>query len=221
DTGSRLLGAAGIAVVETVTCSSPDAAAAAADRLGYPVVAKVAHPDLVHKSDAGGVRVGLADASAVRAAAEHLLRLAPDARVLVQPEVAGLEVIVGGLRDPQFGAAVLVGLGGIHVEVLDDVAGGLAPLDLEACRQLLSGLRGSGLLGGVRSAPPVDVTALAEVVRAAGDLVASVPEIAELDLNPVLATPGGAVVVDWRIRVEFSPGQDEPAPVIGHPTTEN
>ena len=211
DTGARLLGAAGITVVETVTCSSPDAAAAAADRLGYPVVAKVAHPDLVHKSDAGGVRVGLADASAVRAAAEHLLRLAPDARVLVQPEVAGLEAVVGGLRDPQFGAVVLVGLGGIHVEVLADVAVGLAPLDLVACHQLLSGLRGSELLAGARGAAPVDVAALADVVRAAGDLVASVPEIAELDLNPVLVRAAGAVVVDWRIRVGISPGQDEPA----------
>ncbi|MBA2455761.1 MAG: acetate--CoA ligase family protein, partial [Nocardioidaceae bacterium] len=80
-----------------------------------------------------------------------------------------------------------------------------------ACHQLLSGLRGSELLAGARGAAPVDVAALADVVRAAGDLVASVPEIAELDLNPVLVRAAGAVVVDWRIRVGISPGQDEPA----------
>lgn len=209
DLGAQLLTSAGVAVVESVMCRSADEVVEAAAGLGWPVVVKVVHPDLLHKSEAGGVRAGLTDLPAVRAAAECLLGLAPGARVLVQPEVDGLEVVVGGLRDPQFGAVVMVGLGGIHVEVLGDVAFGLAPLDHEASRRLLGSLRGSALLTGARGALAVDVDAVAATLQAVGGLLASVPEIAELDLNPVLATATGAVAVDWRIVARFSPGQDE------------
>lgn len=207
--GAQLLAGAGVPVVESVTCTTAEAVVAAATRLGYPVVAKVVHPDLVHKSEVGGVRIGLTDSSQVRHAAEQLLALAPQAQVVVQPEVDGVEVVIGGLRDPQFGAMVMVGLGGIHVEVLGDVAFGLAPLDQGAARRLLGTLRGAPLLTGTRGTPPVDIDAIARIVCAVGALLSSVPEIAELDLNPVRVTTGGAVAVDWRILVEFSPGQDK------------
>jgi acetyltransferase len=209
DTGARLLAEAGIAVVESVLCTSQDEAVAAGDRLGYPVVVKVVHPDLLHKSDVHGVRVGLSGAGEVRAAAAELFALAPGSKVLVQPRVDGLEVAVGGLRDPQLGPVVMVGIGGVLVEVLDDVVFGLAPLEQQEARRLLDRLRGQALLGGVRGGGPVDRDALAGVVRAAGDLLTSVPEVVEVDLNPVLVTAGGCLVVDWRVRVENSPGQDK------------
>jgi len=138
--------------------------------------------------------------------------LAEGSRVLVQAEASGVEVVVGGLRDPDFGPAVLVGLGGVFVEALDDVALALAPLHRQDARRLLTSLRGHPLLEGARGTPPVDLDALARLIRSVGDLVASVPEIAEVDLNPVLATEHGCLAVDGRILVANRPPQDhEPA----------
>jgi acetate---CoA ligase (ADP-forming) len=196
-----LLAEAGIPVIEIALCTSPSAAAAAARRLGYPVVAKVAHPELTHKSDAGGVRLGLGTAAAVRRAARDLLALADGASVLVQPQGQGVELVVGGLRDPQFGPVVLAGLGGILVEARDDVALAVAPVDEAAAIALLRSLRGSAVLDGLRGQPAVDLPAVARVIVRVGRLLADAPEILELDLNPVLAGDRGCVAVDWRIRV--------------------
>jgi acetyltransferase len=126
--------------------------------------------------------------------------------VLVQPELPGVELVIGGLRDPQFGPLVMVGLGGTLVEVLGDVEFALAPLTADDAHRALVGLRGQTLLTGVRGSAPADVDALVGMITAVGDLVASVPEITELDLNPVIVTPAGPVAVDWRIRIK-SPGQ--------------
>ncbi|HZD01474.1 MAG TPA: acetate--CoA ligase family protein [Actinomycetes bacterium] len=197
--GAALLHEVGIATAATRVCASVEAAAVAAEKLGFPVVAKVVHPELSHKSDAGGVRTGLAGAAAVRSAAAALLALVPGARVLVQRQVGGVEVAIGGLRDPQFGPVIMVGLGGVMVEVLDDVGFALAPLDVEQALRRLHALRGWPVLAGVRGALPVDATALARTIVAVGDLVVAHPEIAELDLNPVFASAGGAVTADWRI----------------------
>jgi len=193
------LAAAGIDVVETVVCADADEAVSAADGFGYPAVLKVIHPALSHKSDVGGVRVGLSDATAVRVAADELLALRPGARVLVQPQAGGVEFVVGGLRDPGFGPVVMVGLGGTAVEVLGDVQFAVAPIDAGYAERMLRSLRGAALLDGVRGAAAVDVAALAGLVVAVGDLLAGVPEIVEIDLNPVLATASGALAVDWRI----------------------
>jgi acetyltransferase len=209
DLGASLLREAGIATVESVVCATAAEAVPAADRLGYPIVAKVLHPSILHKSDGGGVRLGLTDGAAVQAAAEHLLGLAPGARVLVQRQVTGIEVVVGGLRDPHFGPVVMVGLGGVLVEVLGDVAFGLAPLAPDEARRLIAGLRGHAALTGARGAEPADLGALAAVVSAAADLLCAAPEIAELDLNPLLATARGCVAVDWRILVANPPSGDE------------
>lgn len=205
---ARLLAAAGVPVAESIACASPAAAVAAADRCGYPVVAKVLSSSLIHKSDVGGVRVGLLDARAVERAAADLLALAGDARVLVQPHLDGVEVVVGGLRDPQFGPMVMVGLGGVLVEVWADVVFAPAPLDHAGAHRLLDGLRGGAVLAGFRGAAGVDRESLVRLVRLVGDLVVAVPEIAELDLNPVLVTAAGSTAVDWRIRVESLSGQD-------------
>ena len=207
EAASGVLAAAGILTVAGRTCGTVDEAGGVAEDLGYPVVAKVLHSSLVHKSDVGGVRVGLLNRAAVRRAASELFSLVPDdaghdARVLIQRQVAGTEVIVGGVRDPQFGPAVLVGLGGVFVEAIDDVVLGIAPLRTGDARRLLRRLRGYDVLAGARSREAVDLDALSSLICAVGDLLAAVPEIAELDLNPVLATASGCVAVDWRILVQ-------------------
>ena len=196
-----LLVAAGIPVIETVRCDSPQSAAAAADRLGYPAVVKVDHPRLTHKSDVGGVRLGLADRAAVQAAATGLLALADGAAVLVQHQHQGAELLVGGLRDPEFGPVVLAGLGGVLVETWRDVQLAVAPVDQAHAAAMLRSLRGAAIFDGLRGRPPVDLGPVAAMIAGVGDLMAGNPEIAELDLNPVLATAAGCTAVDWRIRV--------------------
>jgi acetyltransferase len=185
----------GIDVVPAVLCTSADEAADAAG--GFPAVVKVARS--AHRSDSGGVRLGLADAHAVRAAAADLLQ-GTDA-VLVCPQLPGVEVAVGALRDASFGPVVMVGLGGIWVEVLDDVAFALAPLSHAEARDLLLGLRGAAVLTGGRGTQAVDLDALAAVVVRVGEILVTRPGIAGLDLNPVLVSPSGAVAVDWKITV--------------------
>jgi acyl-CoA synthetase (NDP forming) len=202
DQGRDLLTAAGIPVAETVVCDSPAAAVAAADRLGYPVVAKVAHPDLTHKSDVGGVRLGLSSAAEVRAAAAELLTMADGAAVLIQPRHQGAELIVGGLRDPEFGPVVLAGLGGVLVEAVPDIQLAVAPVDEIQATALLRSLRGAALFDGLRGAPALDLGPAAAVIASVSHLLTELPGIAELDLNPVLASANGCVAVDWRILVD-------------------
>ncbi len=208
ETGARLLATFGVPTVESVTCRTAAEASLAADRLGYPVVAKALHPDLVHKSDVGGVLVGLGDAAAAYQAASNLLALVPGGEVLVQRQANGIEVVVGGIQDAQFGPAVMVGLGGLLVEVLGDVAFALAPLGQDEARRLIARLRGFPALTGARGREAVDLDALAAVVCAVGNLLVAVPEIAELDLNPLFATGRECVAVDWRVLVGNPPGQD-------------
>ena len=196
-----LLVDAGIPVIETVRCGRPEAAAAAADRVGYPAVVKVDHPDLTHKSDVGGVRLGLAGADAVRTAAGDLLALADGAAVLVQHQHQGVELLVGGIRDPEFGAMIVAGFGGVLVEAQRDVQLAVAPVDSEQATAMLRTLRGAAVLGGLRGRAPVDLGSVAALIAAVSELMADNPEIAELDLNPVLASAGGCTAVDWRIRV--------------------
>lgn len=201
DVGARMLRDGGVDVVESVTCIDAPKAVDAAEHFGYPVVCKVVHPDLVHRSDAGGVRLDLRSRAAVAAAAGALLGLADGARVQVQPQLSGVEVALGGLRDPEFGPVIMIGLGGILVEIMDDVAFGLAPLRLDDAHRLIASLRSHGVLTGARGREPVDLGAVASAMVAVGDLLLARPEIAELDLNPLLASPQGAVAVDWRMTV--------------------
>ena len=195
-----LLVASGITVIETVCCRSAASAAAAAERLGYPVVVKVDHPELTHKSDAGGVRLGLGSGAEVAEAAAELLGLAAGASVLVQHQHRGVELLVGGIRDPEFGPMVMAGLGGVLVEVERDVQLAVAPVEAGQAEAMLRSLRGAAILGGLRGGPAVDVGCVADLIVAVGDLMVARPELAELDLNPVLAGPDGCVAVDWRIR---------------------
>jgi acyl-CoA synthetase (NDP forming) len=201
ETARAVLTEAGIPVIETVRCGSPEEAAAAADRVGYPAVAKVDHPDLTHKSDVGGVRLGLTVAAAVRAAAADLLALTDDAAVLVQHQHEGIELLIGGVRDPEFGAMIAAGFGGVLVEAQRDVQLAVAPVDAGQATAMLRSLRGAAVFGGLRGSAPVDLGPVAALIAAVSELMADNPEIAELDLNPVLVSAAGCAAADWRIRV--------------------
>jgi acyl-CoA synthetase (NDP forming) len=201
DDARALLASAGIPVVETVLCAGAEDAVGAAGRLGYPVVLKVDHPGLTHKSDVGGVRLGLGTAADVRSAAGDLLALADGATLLVQPQRQGVELAVGGIRDPDFGPVVLAGFGGVLIETQRDIQLAVAPIGAEHAVTMLASLRGAAVFGGLRGRSPVDLGAVAAMVAAVSQLMVSCPQISELDLNPVLAGPAGAVAVDWRIRV--------------------
>jgi acetyltransferase len=177
--------------------------------MGYPVVMKISSPDILHKSDIGGVKVGLADASAVRDNYELIeyraRKYSSDARVwgmLIQEMVRkGREMLVGVSRDPQFGPLVVVGMGGIYVEVLKDVAFRLAPISKQEVAEQLRSIRTYPLLRGVRGEPPADIASIEDVVLRVSQLVTDFPEIVEMDINPlVVHNQGeGAIVLDARI----------------------
>ena len=207
----RLLREFGIPLVETVAAATAEAAVSAAERIGYPVALKVDSPDVAHKTDVGGVRLGCPDATAVRRAFVEVLaevrRRAPSARiagVLVQPMLAGgTEMIVGVQSDPLVGTAVVCGFGGVLVEVMRDVVVRVPPLDADDARTMIGELRGAALLGGVRGRPAADVTALAEVLVRVATLAEAHREwLRALDLNPLVVRDagGGAVAVDWLVE---------------------
>jgi acyl-CoA synthetase (NDP forming) len=186
-------------------------AAALAQVIGFPVAAKLAARTVSHKTDVGGVRLNLASGTAVKRAFSEIVTAArkasPDAEidgVLVQAMIAGgVETMIGISDDPMFGPLIAFGLGGVHVEVLRDVQFRVAPLTDTDADELLHGIRGLPLLQGYRGHPPADLDALREVLLRVSRLAVDVPEIAELDLNPVMAlAPGhGCRVVDARIKV--------------------
>ncbi len=189
--------------------TTPAEAVATAEQMGYPLVAKAIAPGLIHKSDVGGVIMGLESAEAVQTAADTLVERmrAIDAQldgILLQREVrGGIEALVGVTTDPTFGPLVVCGLGGVLVELLRDVSFRLTPVTNIDAAEMIAKLRASKLLDGYRGAPPGDREALAMVIMRISALVEVVPEIRELDLNPVkVLEPGrGAIVVDGRIRV--------------------
>jgi acyl-CoA synthetase (NDP forming) len=191
----------GVPVLPQRLVATADAAGLAADAVGFPVALKAVAPDLTHKSDAGGVHLDLRASPDVVNAAREMAAHIPDLTgFLVQPMAApGLELIVGARRDPVFGPVVLVGLGGVWVEALGDVALRLAPVDHAEAEEMLSELRGARLLRGFRGAPAVDRGALADVIVAVSRLVAAERDVLELDLNPVIARADGAIAVDARV----------------------
>jgi acyl-CoA synthetase (NDP forming) len=203
----EVLAAYGIECVPTISASDVDEAVAAAS-VGLPVVMKAIGPSLVHKTEVGGVRLDLRTEGEVRDAFESMQRLIGPAMtgVVVQPMIHGaVETIAGFAVDPAFGPQVLFGLGGTAVELLGDLVSRLAPLtDLDA-RDMVLGLRSTPLLTGFRGSAPVDIEALVDLVLRLGKLAEDLPELIEADCNPVMATPGGAMVVDARLRVSIRP----------------
>ena len=214
--GAPLLDACGIDVVPARLARTPADAAEVARVLGTPVAIKIVSPDITHKTDAGGVVLGLMTPDAVTAAAESMLarvaRARPQARldgVLVQA-MAGddaVELLLGMVEDPQFGLLVMVGFGGIFVEILRDTATRLAPVDPAEARMMLTELRMAPALQGFRGRPAADLNALADTVSRFSHLVCSVPGLRELEINPLLATPTGARALDVRGRISI---EEEP-----------
>jgi acyl-CoA synthetase (NDP forming) len=200
-----VLAAFGIPVLRTVEAYSAEEAGKWAEEIGAPVALKVLGP--VHKSEGGGVQLGLQGHEAVAAAYETMQRTFGHAMAgaLLQPIVpsGGVETIVGALQDPAFGPLVVFGLGGVTVEVLGDHVTRLAPLTGTEAREMVTGLRGSALLTGYRGNPGADVDGLVQVLHRVSRLAEDMPEVAELDCNPVIATADGVLVVDARIRVDF------------------
>jgi acyl-CoA synthetase (NDP forming) len=195
-----------IPTTEEQVVSGADAAIAAAERIGYPVALKVSSAAIAHKSDAGGVLLNLKDATAVRGAASTMAQRFPGEAMLVQKMVpAGIELIVGGQRTQATGPVIMLGVGGIFAEVLDDVVFCRAPASVAAVRAALGRLRSQRLLDGYRGTPPVDRNAVAAIGARLSEIIAANPSISEVDLNPVIASGSGAIIVDALIRVEETP----------------
>lgn len=210
---TRLLACYGLDVAEAVPVSGADAAAEAATRVGLPAVLKVTGP--VHKSDVGGVRLGLKTAGDVRDAYRDMAaRIGAEMTgAIVQRMLpAGVEIIIGGVTYPVFGPLVMVGMGGVTADLLADRAFRVPPVDAAAAREMIGELRCAPLLHGYRGSPPADVEALAGQVARVSRLLEDLPQVAELDLNPVIVTPQGATAVDVRVRV--APAQAPPSPLL-------
>jgi acetyltransferase len=198
-----VLNAYGIPTAPARLAHDPEDAARAAAKLGFPVALKIVSPQIIHKTEVGGVRIDIATAVEVRQACAEMLngvsRAAPQATIdgiLVQRMVSGgRETIVGVSRDRTFGALVMFGLGGIYVEALQDVVFRIAPIGPLEAYDMLKGIRSVAILEGVRGAPPVDFAALGEVLQRVAQLAMDFEDIAELDINPLLAFPQGATAV--------------------------
>jgi len=200
--GAELAADYGLATPPSGLATTSDEAATLAERMGYPVALKRVAPGVVHKADTGGVALGLADAEAVR---ESFARIVgPGERGFVQRmSPHGLEVIVGAQRDEQFGPLMMFGLGGTFVEVLKDVAFRLAPLSAAEAREMVAETAAGKLLAGVRGQPPGDVEAVVEALCRVGQLMADLPEVAEVDINPLIVGRAGegAWAVDVRVML--------------------
>ncbi|NGO75114.1 CoA-binding protein [Streptomyces sp. YC504] len=205
--GKVIADAYGIAVPGEELARDVDEAVAAAARFDGPVVLKIVSPDILHKTDAGGVIVGVEGATDVKAAFYKIIENAKaynseakiDGIQVQQMLPPGQEVIVGAVTDPTFGKVVAFGLGGVLVEVLKDITFRLAPVSPDEAQSMLDSIKAAEILRGVRGAPPVDRWAVAEQIRRVSELVTDFPEIVEVDLNPVIATPEGAMAADIRV----------------------
>ncbi len=206
----ELLKQAGVSVVETKLVTSREEAISISRQFGFPVVLKIASPDVVHKSDAGGVELGLKTSRQVSKAYDDILgairKEYPKAKIqgvsvqkMARP---GVEVIIGMAKDAQFGPVLMFGLGGILVEILKDVSFRIVPLAQRDAREMIREVKGYPLLQGYRGQEAVDVANLEELILKVSNFVEQNPQVKELDLNPVFAYSDGAVAVDARIILE-------------------
>lgn len=204
-----ILTAYGFATPANKLCKDADDAVAFADSIGYPVVMKIASPDILHKSDVGGVKVGLKNADEVRNAYNGMMESVkakkPNADIwgvgIYQMVMGGQQVILGVSRDPQFGPMIMFGLGGIYVEVLKDVIFRIAPLTKRDAMEMITNIRSYKLLAGARGQEPSDLEAVADALLRVSQLVTDFPEIVEMDINPLCALPQGAIALDCRISI--------------------
>ena len=202
----ELLGRYGVPLADERLAATPEAAAAAADELGYPVVAKLCGDAIAHKTERGLVKLGLADADQVRAAAAELLAAAPPddgpVEVLVAPMVKGSRELIAGLADdPTFGMTVVVGVGGILAEAVKDVSIRLVPIERADAEDMIDDLATQDLLGAFRGEPPVDRDALVDILLGLSRAAEAEPSIASADLNPLIIVDGRPIAVDALVEV--------------------
>ncbi|HWP14036.1 MAG TPA: acetate--CoA ligase family protein, partial [Xanthobacteraceae bacterium] len=202
-----LLAEAGIPFASERIARTRDEAMAAAKAIGFPVVLKVLSPDIAHKSEAGGVVLGLRNAEDLAAGYDAMMQRvrqhSPTAKIegaLVARMIeGGVETVIGTKRDPMFGPVVMFGLGGVYVEVLKDVTLRLAPVDRATALEMIRGIKGFPLLAGARGKPPADLDALADALAAMSRFAAAHPEVASAEINPFIALPQGGLAVDALI----------------------
>jgi acyl-CoA synthetase (NDP forming) len=200
----------GIPVTRFKLAKDEDEATEYAVTIGFPIVLKIVSPDIVHKSDVRGVIVGIKNLRDVRTGYRQIVKNVkkhnPDAKIvgiLVQEMApSGTEVIVGSIKDPQFGPAIMFGLGGVFVEVLKDVTFRIAPITDDEATEMISEVKAYPLLRGYRNTPPADLKAITKILVNSSRLVMEHPEIKELDLNPIMVYEKGAKAVDARIILE-------------------
>ena len=203
----ELLKQAGVSVIETQLAASKEEAVSISKQIGYPVVLKIVSPDVIHKSDSGGVKLDLKTPEHVEEAYDDIMQSIkkqyPEAKIqgvsVQQMARPGVEVIVGVSTDAQFGPVVMFGLGGILVEILKDVSFRIVPLMKKDAREMIREIKGFPVLEGYRGQEAVDVENLEELILKVSSFIEKNPEIEELDLNPVIAYGDGAVAVDARI----------------------
>jgi acetate---CoA ligase (ADP-forming) subunit beta len=203
----EVVGSYGMPVTRFKVSKSVEEAVKCSHEIGYPVVLKIVSPDVIHKSDVGAVKVNLKNDSEVRVAyreiAENVRKFKNDAKIVgtIVEELApqGHEVIVGMAKDPQFGPALMFGLGGIFVEVLKDVSFRIAPLTEYDAQDMIREIKGYPILTGIRGQKPADIHSLVDIILKVSKLVTEHSEIEQLDLNPIFVYPQGAKIVDARI----------------------
>jgi acetyl-CoA synthetase (ADP-forming) len=200
----------GIPVTKSELATNEQEAARLAEKIGFPVVLKILSPDIIHKSDVGGVMVNLKDAKEVRDAYQQIMKNVKNHNakakilgILVQEMApSSTEVIVGAIKDPQFGPALMFGLGGVFVEVLKDVTFRIAPVAADEAREMIGEVKAYPLLKGYRGSAPADIDAIVKIILATSKLVMEHQEVKELDLNPIMVYEKGAKTVDARIILE-------------------
>jgi acetyl-CoA synthetase (ADP-forming) len=200
----------GIPVTKSELATNEQEAARLAEKIGFPVVLKILSPDIIHKSDVGGVMVNLKDEKEVRNAYQQIMKNVKNHNakakilgILVQEMApSSTEVIVGAIKDPQFGPALMFGLGGVFVEVLRDVTFRIAPVAADEAREMIGEVKAYPLLKGYRGSPPADIDAIVKIILATSKLVMEHQEVKELDLNPIMVYEKGAKTVDARIILE-------------------
>jgi len=210
----NLLVAEGISVTDAQLARDATEAVSFAESLGYPVVMKIISPDIAHKSDVGGVVIGLTDSDQVKSGYDEMMRkvssVASTAKIdgvsIQSMAKPGIEVIIGATTDPQFGPVMMFGLGGVFVEVLKDVSFRVVPLEPRDAKQMVREIKALPILEGVRGQDGADLQALESLLLSVSELIERRPEIAELDLNPVFAYSDGAIAVDARIVLHSQDG---------------
>jgi acyl-CoA synthetase (NDP forming) len=206
----KILKQVGIPIIETRLAKNQKEAVSISQKIGFPVALKISSPDVIHKTDSGGVKLALKNVAEVKSAyAEIIKRVkqqhpnAPIHGVSVQKMARpGTEVIVGTSKDPQFGSVIMFGLGGIFIEVLKDVSFRIIPLDPKDAQEMIKEIKGYPLLQGIRGKEPANISALVEMIFKISNFIEKNPQIKELELNPIFAYGDGVVAVDARIIIE-------------------